>query len=424
MIKLDYSHALLKEDINDYQPQVDVIHQSIINRTAKGSDYLGWVDWPVNYDKEEFRQVKEVAEEIRENADVLLVCGIGGSYLGARSAIEMMNGLYAGDKVEIIYVGNTVSATYIQQVLDHIKGKSVYLNVISKSGSTTETAVAFRIYQQYVEEIYGIEESKKRIIATTDKNKGTLNNLAKVKGYRMFVIPDDIGGRYSVFTAVGLLPIAAAGLDIDKLMAGCQKAREDFSTSDLSKNTAYQYAVLRRMMEKQGKTAEFFVTYEPHLAMIAEWWKQLYGESEGKEGKGILPASVNFTTDLHSMGQFIQEGLKCFYETVLMVENPPVDVVFPACKDDLDNMNYLAGKNVNWVNQMAFEGTLAAHVEEGEVPNIVLYLKDTSEFSYGYMIYFFFIACAMTVLMLDVNPFNQPGVEVYKKNMFKLLGKE
>lgn len=424
MIKLDYSHALLKENINDYQDVVDKIHQSIINRTAKGSDFLGWVDWPLYYDKEEFSRVKEVAKEIRENAEVLLVCGIGGSYLGARSAIEMMKGLYPQDKLEIIYVGNTVSATYIKQVLEHIKGKSVYLNVISKSGSTTETAVAFRIYQQYVEEVYGLEESKKRIIATTDKNKGTLNNLAKVKGYRMFVIPDDIGGRYSVFTAVGLLPIAAAGLDIDKLMAGCQKAREDFSTSDLTKNIAYQYAVLRRMMEKQGKTAEFFVTYEPHLAMIAEWWKQLYGESEGKEGKGILPASVNFTTDLHSMGQFIQEGNKCFFETVLMLENPADDIVFPACKDDLDNMNYLAGKNVNWVNKMAFEGTLAAHVEEGNVPNIVLYLKDSSEFSYGYMIYFFFIACAMTVLMLDVNPFNQPGVEVYKKNMFKLLGKE
>ena len=424
MIKLDYSRADLHQDILDYQPTVDEIHHSIMNYTCKGNDFLGWVQWPENYDKEEFERIKEVAKEIRENADVLLVCGIGGSYLGARSAIEMMKGLYPDDKLEIIYTGNTVSPTYLKQTLDHIKGKSVYLNVISKSGTTTETAVAFRLYQQYLVETYGEQQAAKRIIATTDKARGTLKNLATVKGYRTFVIPDDIGGRYSVFTAVGLLPIAAAGLDIDKLMEGCRAAMKDFETSDLSKNTAYQYAVIRRILEQQGNSVEFLVTYEPNMTMIAEWWKQLFGESEGKEGKGILPASVTFTTDLHSMGQFIQEGNGIFYETTLVADKPMYDLTFPTDEENLDNMNYLAGKSIDWVNKMAAEGTLSAHYDVGSVPNIVIHLDDNSEFSYGYMIYFFFRACAMTVLMLDVNPFNQPGVEVYKKRMFKLLGKE
>ena len=423
MIKLDYSNATLNEKIEDYQPQVDKIHQQLLNKSCLGNDFIGWMDWPLDYDKEEFARIKEAAREIREKADVLLVCGIGGSYLGARSAIEMMKGLYPDDKPEIIFSGNTVSSTYLAQTLKHLEGKSVYLNVISKSGTTTETAVAFRIYQQYIIDKYGEEEAKRRILATTDKARGTLKNLADQKGYRTFVIPDDIGGRYSVFTAVGLLPIAAAGLDIDQLMAGCQKAREDFASSDLNSNVAYKYAVLRRILQNQGKDVEFFVSYEPSMTMVAEWWKQLFGESEGKEGKGILPASVTFTTDLHSMGQFIQEGTKNFFETTLMIDKPMLDLTFPDDKENLDNMNYLAGKSVDWVNKMAFQGTVDAHYNTGNNPNLILHLPDNSEFSYGYMIYFFFRACAMTVLLLDVNPFNQPGVEVYKKNMFKLLGK-
>ncbi|MBR2746199.1 MAG: glucose-6-phosphate isomerase [Erysipelotrichaceae bacterium] len=422
-MKLDYSRALLKEDVKNYQEEVSKIHESLMNGTCKGNDYIGWIRWPYDYDKEEFERIKDAAREIRENADVLLVCGIGGSYLGARSAIEMMNGLYPDDKVEIIYTGNTLSSTYISQVLKHIEGKSVYCNVISKSGTTTETAVAFRLFEQFIVEKYGVEESKKRILATTDKARGTLKELADAKGYRTFVIPDDIGGRYSVFTAVGLLPIAASGIDIDELMKGCQKAYEDFKDPDLDKNIAYQYAVVRRIMEKQGKCVERLVTYEPQMTMIAEWWKQLFGESEGKEGKGLFPASVTFTTDLHSMGQFIQEGTKLLFETLLTVENPQEDMIFPADKDNLDHMNYLAGKNIDWINKMACQGTIAAHVDTGNVPNVVLSMKDNSAYSYGYMIYFFFRACAVSVLMLDVNPFNQPGVEVYKKNMFKLLGK-
>ena len=423
MITLDYTNTCLKEEVSSYQPLVDEIHQKLMDKSCLGNDFTGWVDWPVNYDKEEFARIKEVAKEIRERADVLVVCGIGGSYLGARSAIEMMKGLYPDDKPEIIFSGNTVSSTYLAQTLKHLEGKSVYVNVISKSGTTTETAVAFRLYEKYLEERYGKDEAARRIIATTDKARGTLKNLADQKGYRTFVIPDDIGGRFSVFTAVGLLPIAAAGLDIDRLMAGCARAREDYQTSDLKANAAYRYAVLRRILEKQGKNVEFFVCYDPAVTMVAEWWKQLFGESEGKEGKGILPASVTFTTDLHSMGQFIQEGTKNFFETTLMIDKPQEDLVFPADEDNLDNMNYLAGKSIDWVNKMAFQGTVDAHFNTGKNDNIILHLDDNSEFSYGYMIYFFFRACAMTVLMLDVNPFNQPGVEVYKKNMFKLLGK-
>ena len=422
-MKLSFDKALLAENICDYQQEVNRLHASLLDKTCKGNDYIGWYQWPYDYDKEEFARIKEVGREIRERADVLLVCGIGGSYLGARSAIEMMKGLYPDDKVEIIYTGNGLSSTYLSQVLKHIDGRSVYLNVISKSGTTTETAVAFRIFQQYIVDKYGEQESQKRIIATTDKRKGTLKELADKKGYRTFVVPDDIGGRYSVFTAVGLLPIAAAGIDIDELMQGCQKAYEDLKDPDLNKNIAYQYAVARRILEKQGKCNELLVTYEPSMTMIAEWWKQLFGESEGKEGKGIYPASVTFTTDLHSMGQFIQEGTKINFETILTVEKPMEDIIFPSDEENLDNMNYLAGKSVDWVNKMACQGTVAAHVDTGNVPNILISLEDNSAASYGYMIYFFFRACAMTVLMLDVNPFNQPGVEVYKKNMFKLLGK-
>ncbi len=426
MIKVDLSHAKLKQNLNEYQSEVDKIHHWIHEKTHKGNDYLGWVDWPINYDKDEFDKVKSLAKNIREKGDVLLVCGIGGSYLGARAAIEFVNGLYGDDKLEIIYVGNTFSSTALVQILEKIRNKSVFLNVISKSGTTTETALAFRMIRNYMENRYGVEESAKRIIATTDKNKGTLYELVKNQtyNYEKLSIPDDIGGRYSVFTSVGLLPIACAGIDIDQLMAGSKQAFEDLNTSDLEKNPAYQYGLARKLIEKQNKDVEIFVGYESHYAMLAEWWKQLFGESEGKEGKGLFPASVIFSTDLHSMGQFIQEGKKIFFETILNVETPKMDAVVPALRNDDDKLNYLVGKNLHWINEQAMQGTLLAHTQEGEVPNIIINIPNDNAYTFGYLIYFYFKAVAMSVYLMDVNPFNQPGVEVYKRNMFKLLKKE
>ena len=423
-MQLDLSNAVNLEDVYSYQEKVNEVDKALNSRSCAGSDYLGWLDWPVDYDKDEFKRIKAAAAEIRAKADILLVCGIGGSYLGARSAIEMLKGLYSDDKPEIIYTGNTLSSTTLAQIMNYIQGKSIYVNVISKSGTTTETSIAFRLLEQHVIKTYGPQGAKDRIIATTDSARGTLKNLADAKGYRTFVIPDDIGGRFSVITAVGLLPIAAAGVDIDMLMKGCAAARQDLQTADLAQNAAYRYAVARRLLEKQGKKAEMLVSYEPSMTMIAEWWKQLFGESEGKDGLGLLPCSVTFTTDLHSMGQFIQQGTKCLFETVLRVKKPLLDYTFPADQQNLDNMNYLAGQSVDWVNKMACQGTVAAHVDDGNVPNILIDIDDMSAYSYGYMVYFFFKACAMSVLLLGVNPFNQPGVEIYKKNMFKLLGKE
>lgn len=423
MIKVNLEHAKLIENINDYQAEVTKIHGWIHNKTHKGSDYLGWVDWPLNYDKKEFAAVKETAKKIRENGDILLVCGIGGSYLGARAAIEFIQGLYKEDSLEILYVGNTFSSAAMVQILEKIKGKSVYINVISKSGTTTETALAFRLVRDYLETTYGKEEAANRIIATTDMNKGTLHDLAKKEGYVTFGIPDDIGGRYSVFTAVGLLPIACAGINIDDLMAGSITAYNDLNTDDLEVNSAYKYGIARKMIEKTGKDVEIFVSYESHFAMLAEWLKQLFGESEGKEEQGIFPASVNFSTDLHSMGQFIQEGNKIFFETVLNLKTPTYDRLVPTRDEDDDQLNYLADKSLHWINQQALQGTLSAHVDEGNVPNILLEINDHSAFTFGYLVYFYFKAVAMSVYLMDVNPFNQPGVEVYKKNMFKLLGK-
>ena len=365
----------------------------------------------------------KAAEKIRNSCDVFLVCGIGGSYLGARAVIEMVNGLYANKKPEIIFVGNTFSSTYIAQVLDYIKDKEVCLNVISKSGTTTETALAFRLFKQVLEEKYGKEGAKERIVATTDKARGTLKAIADKEGYDTYVIPDDIGGRFSVITPVGLLPIAVAGIDVVSLMAGLKKAYDDFATPDLDKNPAYAYAVARRILDNQGKTAEMFVSYESQMAMVAEWWKQLFGESEGKNGKGILPCSANFSTDLHSLGQFVQDGRKVLFETLVKVEKPTLDLVFPSDEENLDGMNYLAGKNLDWINKMACQGTLEADVETGHVPNIEITIPDMSAETFGYMAYFFFRAIAMTTYLIEENPFNQPGVEVYKKNMFRLLGK-
>ena len=423
MMKFDSTHGLLKESIKDYQEVVTKLHSVIHEKTGAGNDYLGWVDWAKTYDKEEFDRILQLAKELEEKAEVILVCGIGGSYLGARAAGEMIQGLYPNSKHELVYVGNTFSSTYLQQVLDYIKGKSVVLNVISKSGTTTETALAFRILKQYMEETYGKEECKKRIIATTDKARGTLKELADKEGYETFVIPDDIGGRYSVITPVGLVPLALAGIDIKAIMDGLLQAYNDLNCDDLDKNPAYQYAVCRRILQNQGYNVEMFVSYEPQLRMLGEWWKQLLGESEGKDGKGILPDSATFSTDLHSLGQFIQEGNKVLFETILQVEKTNYDGIVPSDEENLDCMNYLAGKSLDWVNKMAFEGTLEAHEKTGNVPNLIVTIPDMKEYSFGYLCHFFFIATALTCYMIDINPFNQPGVEVYKKNMFRLLGK-
>ena len=423
MIALDLNHAFLKEEVKAYQDQVRAIDEALQNGTCKGNDFIGWLNWANNYDKEEFSRIKEVAAKVRENTEVFVVCGIGGSYLGARAAIEMMNGLYGDKKPEIIYMGNTFSSTYISQVMNYIKDKEVTVNVISKSGTTTETALAFRILKQFMEEKYG-EDAKKRIIATTDKARGTLKALADKEGYETFVIPDDIGGRFSVITPVGLLPIAVAGIDIDALMKGLHDGMGEYGDADLEKNAAYRYAVARRILQNQGYDVELLVNYEPQMQMVAEWWKQLFGESEGKDGKGILPDSVCFSTDLHSLGQFVQEGKKVLFETNLYVETPMIDLTFPNDEANEDGMNYLAGKSVDWANKMAAKGTLQAHEETGGVPNILLTMPGMTSYDFGNMCMFFFKAIAMTTLMNDSNPFNQPGVEVYKKNMFKLLGKE
>ena len=422
-MKFDASHGLLKEDILSYQDKVTELHSAIRNRTGAGNDFMGWVEWPVSYDKEEFERILKVAEKVKDKAEVLVVCGIGGSYLGARAAIEMIQGMYSDCKTEVVFVGNTFSSTYVSQVLNHIKDKSVILNVISKSGTTTETALAFRVLRDFMEKKYGKEEARERIIATTDKARGALKTLADQEGYETFVIPDDIGGRYSVITPVGLVPMAIMGIDIRKVFEGLNDAYNDLNTADLAKNPAYQYAVARRILQNQGYDVEMFVTYEPQLQMLAEWWKQLMGESEGKDGKGILPDSACFSTDLHSLGQFVQEGKKVLFETVLEVETPSEDLTVTEDPANLDNMNYLTGKSYDWVNKMAEKGTIEAHVEVGGVPNIVVTVTDMKEYRFGYLCYFFFIATAMTCYLLEINPFNQPGVEIYKKNMFRLLGK-
>lgn len=423
MIQLDLQHSHLKEDVKAYQEQVNQIDESLRMKTCKGNDFIGWMTWANDYDKEEFARIKTCAQKIQNDSDVFVVCGIGGSYLGARAAIEMINGLYAQKKPEIIFMGNTFSSSYIAQVMDYIKDKEVSVNVISKSGTTTETSIAFRILKQFMEGKYG-EDAKNRIYATTDKARGTLKALADKEGYETFVIPDDIGGRFSVITPVGLLPIAVAGIDIDEIMKGLHDGMGEYGDADLDKNPAYRYAVARRILQNEGYDVELFVNYEMQMQMIAEWWKQLFGESEGKDGKGILPDSVCNSTDLHSLGQFVQDGKKTLFETNLYVEKPMIDLTFPSDDENLDNMNYLAGKSIDWVNKMAAKGTLQAHEETGGVPNIIITMSDMSAYSFGNMCMFYFKAIAMTTLMNDSNPFNQPGVEVYKKNMFKLLGKE
>lgn len=423
MIKLDLSNVIEKIPFAEYEQKVSKINKMIDEKTGAGNDFLGWTTWPTDYDKEEFARIKKAAQEIRENYDVLVVAGIGGSYLGARCAIEALRGLYPTDKLEIIYFGNTLSSTYIAQVLKYLENKKFAINVISKSGTTTETSVAFRLLKELLIKQVGKENASKAIYATTDKARGALKKEADEEHYQTFVIPDDIGGRYSVITAVGLLPIAAAGLDIDALMNGCAAAQKDFDDPDLKTNLAYQYAVCRNYFLNHNKQVELFVTYEPHFTQIGEWLKQLFGESEGKDKKGLLPDSVTFSTDLHSLGQFIQQGSPVLFETIVRTEKPTLDVTVPHDEDNLDGLNFLAGKNMSFVNEKAFEGTLRAHVDDGQVPNIVVTIEQMNEYNLGYLFYFFMRACAMSCYLTGINPFNQPGVEIYKKNMFHLLGK-
>ena len=431
-INFNYSKALdffSKDEVDALQPYVDLAHQMLHEKTGLGNDFLGWVDLPKNYDKEEFARIKKAAKKIQSDSDVLVVIGIGGSYLGARAAIECLGHSFRNNLTkeerktpEIYFAGNNISSTYLMDLLDVIKDKDVSLNVISKSGTTTEPAIAFRVLKEFLENKYGKEEAAKRIYATTDAKKGALKQVSDEEGYETFIIPDDVGGRFSVLTPVGLLPIAVAGIDIDAMMKGANDARVDYSVSDLNKNDCYQYAAVRNILHRKGKDIELLVNYEPSLHFVSEWWKQLYGESEGKDQKGIFPASVDFSTDLHSMGQYVQDGKRILFETVLNVEKPRRVIELKSEEKDLDGLNYLSEKTMDFVNEKAFQGTLLAHTD-GQVPNLLINIPTLDEYNFGYLVYFFEKACGISGYLLGVNPFNQPGVEAYKKNMFALLGK-
>jgi len=429
-LSLDYSRSsVASHEVDAFAPLVKAAHDMLHEKSGLGNDFLGWIDLPVDYDKAEFARIKEAAKKIQDKADVLVVIGIGGSYLGAKAAIEALTDNFYDlqskeerQTPQVLFAGHNISGTYLSQLIKYLENKDVCLNVISKSGTTTEPAIAFRVLKDLVEKKYGKEEAKERIFATTDKSRGALRQLADGEGYETFVIPDDVGGRFSVLTPVGLLPIAAAGIDIDKLMAGAAEGREEYANGDINENICYQYAAVRNALYNRGKTTEILVDYEPAMFFVAEWWKQLYGESEGKDQKGIFPASVHFSTDLHSMGQYIQDGRRDIFETVINVENPAEDVTIEATEANLDGLNYLAGESFNYVNQKAFQGTLLAHVDGG-VPNIVLNMPELNEFSFGKLLYFFEKACGISGYLLGVNPFDQPGVEAYKKNVFGLLNK-
>lgn len=410
-------------ELEGVKQQVAAANGLLNSRTGLGNDFLGWVDLPVDYDKEEFERIKAAAERIKEKADVLIVIGIGGSYLGARAAIELLKSPFYNnlkkDTPDIYFVGNNISPTYLNEVLSICEGRDVCVNVISKSGTTTEPALAFRIFKKLLEDKYGKEEARTRIFATTDKARGTLKELSDKEGYETFVIADDVGGRFSVLTAVGLLPIAVAGCDIDKIMAGAAKAREAYMGDE---NDCCTYAALRNILYRKGKSVEMLISYDPSFTMMAEWWKQLYGESEGKDNKGIFPASATFSTDLHSLGQFVQDGARIMFETVVDIKKPKQDFFLENDAENLDGLNFLTNQNMSVVNRKAFEGTILAHTEGG-VPNMVIEVDALDEENFGEMVYFFEKACAISGYMLGVNPFNQPGVESYKKNMFALLGK-
>ncbi len=425
-IKFNSSFAeqfIRENDLLGLQSQVRAAHDMIEAKNGLGNDFLGWVNLPTDYDKEEFSRIKKAAQKIKEDTDVLIVIGIGGSYLGARAAIEFLKGPFYNDLADgpkIYFAGNNISGTYLDDILKICEGKRVSVNIISKSGTTTEPAIAFRVLRKYLEEKYGEEEAAKRIYCTTDKAKGTLKQLADQKGYECFVVPDDVGGRFSVLTAVGLLPIAAAGADIDALMYGAREASKDYRS--LENNDCYTYAALRNAFYRKGKQIELLVSYEPRFTMMAEWFKQLFGESEGKDNKGLFPAAVTFSTDLHSMGQYVQDGARILFETVVTFSETDKDVIIEKETDDGDGLNFLAGKPMAFVNQKAFEGTVLAHTD-GSVPNLVINVDKPDEENLGRLIFFFEKACAISGYMLGVNPFDQPGVESYKKNMFALLGK-
>ncbi|MBP3495378.1 MAG: glucose-6-phosphate isomerase [Clostridia bacterium] len=417
-----------EQEINNISKNVYDAFNTLNSRTGEGSNFLGWIDLPVKYDREEFSRIKKAAEEIQRSCDIFVVIGIGGSYLGARAAIEFIkspvyNNLPNKKTPDIYFAGNSISPSALSDLLKICEGKDICINVVSKSGTTTEPAVAFRVFRALLENKYGKEGAKERIFATTDKEKGTLKKFSDDNGYETFVVPDDVGGRFSVLTAVGLLPIAVAGIDIDKIMKGAQDARIDYSLPDISKNDCLKYAAIRNILLNKGKNVEILASYEPAAQMLCEWWKQLFGESEGKDNKGIYPSSVIFSTDLHSLGQFIQDGSRIMFETVLDIKKANDELLIPNDPLNIDKLNFLAGKDLDFVNHTAMLGTLFAH-SDGNVPNIVLELGDRSEYSFGYLIYFFELACAVSGYILGVNPFNQPGVESYKKNMFALLGKE
>ena len=431
-ISFSYKNALSfmsEEEIFNLQGSINAAHDALHQKSGAGSDFTGWVDLPKNYDKDEFKRIKAAAQKIRESAEVLIVIGIGGSYLGAKAAMDMLGTTFYNDMPsekrggpQIYFAGNSISSTYLAQLLELVEGKEIAVNVISKSGTTTEPAIAFRAFKEVMEKKYG-KEAKNRIFATTDKARGALFTMAKEEGYETFVIPDDVGGRYSVLTAVGLLPIAVMGADIDALMQGAVDAMNLYDNKNLASNDCYAYAAVRNALYAKGYTTEILVNYESSLHYFGEWWKQLYGESEGKDKKGIVPAAVDFSTDLHSMGQYIQDGRRNLFETVISVKNPQKDVTIISDSADLDGLNYLAGKSVDYVNGKAFLGTVLAHCDGG-VPNLLLEVDKLDEYCLGNMVYFFEKACGISGYVLGVNPFNQPGVEAYKKNMFALLGKK
>ena len=433
-MKLNFSYQFAKnffneDELKQIKPYVELANEVLTSKTGAGNDFLGWVDLPETYDKDEFARIKKAAEKIKNDSEVLVVIGIGGSYLGAKAAIEFLSHSFYNnlpkDKrktPEIYFAGTNMSGVYLQHLIEVVGDRDFSVNVISKSGTTTEPAIAFRVFKKMLEEKYGKEEAAKRIYATTDKAKGALKTLATAEGYETFVVPDNVGGRFSVLTAVGLLPIAAAGIDIDDLMAGAKDAMNDFTNKNMDENQALQYAAVRNILHRKGKDLELMVNYEPRVHYLAEWWKQLFGESEGKEGKGLYPTSADFSADLHSLGQYIQQGQRLFFETVVSIGKPEVEFVIESDKENLDGLNFIAGKTLDYVNKKATDGVILAHVD-GNVPNLGINIPEVTPYHLGYTFYFFEKACGVSGYLLGVNPFDQPGVEAYKKNMFALLGK-
>ena len=433
-MKLNFNYQFAKNFFNENElkqikPYVELANEVLTSKSGAGSDFLGWVDLPENYDKDEFARIKKAAEKIKNDSEVLIVIGIGGSYLGAKAAIEFLSHSFYNnlpkDKrktPEIYFAGTNMSGVYLQHLIEVVGDRDFSVNVISKSGTTTEPAIAFRVFKKMLEEKYGKEEAAKRIYATTDKEKGALKTLATAEGYETFVVPDNVGGRFSVLTAVGLLPIAAAGINIDDLMAGAKDAMNDFANKNMDENQALQYAAVRNILHRKGKHLELMVNYEPRVHYLAEWWKQLFGESEGKDGKGLYPTSADFSADLHSLGQYIQEGQRLFFETVVSIGKPEVEFVIESDKDNLDGLNFIAGKTLDYVNKKATDGVILAHID-GNVPNLGVNIPEATPYHLGYTFYFFEKACGVSGYLLGVNPFDQPGVEAYKKNMFALLGK-